>query len=301
MNIQVYDQITARMIALLEQGTVPWHKPWKARTAWPRNLVTKKPYRGVNVFLLTSTSYQSPWWLTVSQATDRGGSILKGEKPCAVLFSDRKTMTDKETGEERNIPLLRLYSLFNVAQCEGLGDISKEMPESEVPAKPAEIVAKMPMKPRIKHGMTESCYSPREDCVSLPLQKRLGREGEYYSALFRELIHATGHERRLNRRTLTEKAGYGVSPYCKEELIAEMGAVFLCAEAEIVERTIDNSPAYVQGWLEQLKNDRTLIVQAAAQAQRAADFILGKLPQEFDGNGVESNPQPEPEPAQETA
>jgi antirestriction protein ArdC len=97
--------------------------------------------------------------------------------------------------------------------------------------------------------------------------------------LFHELVHATGHESRLNRASLTEKSGFGSNPYCKEELVAEIGAAFLCGQAEIVERTIDNSAAYVQNWLEQLRNDRTLIVQAAAQAQKAADFILGNGPE----------------------
>ena len=110
----------------------------------------------------------------------------------------------------------------------------------------------------------------------MPVRERFEREEEYYSTLFHELVHATGHETRLNRATLTEKAGFGSTPYCKEELIAEMGAAFLCGQAEIVERTIDNSAAYLQGWLEQLRSDKTLIVQAAAQAQKAADFILGK-------------------------
>ena len=109
----------------------------------------------------------------------------------------------------------------------------------------------------------------------MPLRERFERAEAYYATIFHELCHASGHESRLNRVTLTEKAGFGSNPYCKEELIAEMGAAFLCGQAEIAERTIDNSAAYLNGWLEQLRNDKTLIVQAAAQAQKAADFILG--------------------------
>jgi antirestriction protein ArdC len=109
----------------------------------------------------------------------------------------------------------------------------------------------------------------------MPNQERFDTEDGYYSTLFHELIHATGHEKRLNRPTLMESAGYGSDPYCREELIAEMGSAFLCGYSEIAERTVESSAAYVKHWLGQLKNDKTLVVQAAGQAQRAADFILG--------------------------
>jgi antirestriction protein ArdC len=296
MNNQVYDSITERIVTLLEQGTVPWHKPWNANTGWPRNFVTKRPYRGINVFLLAAMSYESPYWLTFRQAFELGGTVRKGEKSSSVLFWKQKTIEDQETGEERKIPLLRLYHVFNVAQCDGMKDApaSSETLELIAVTKPAEIVKKMPKRPKIKHGMTRAFYSPKEDTVSSPVRKRFGREEEYYSTLFHELVHATGHETRLNRATLTEKAGFGSNPYCKEELIAEMGAAFLCGHAEIVERTIDNSAAYIKGWLEKLKSDKTLIVQAAAQAQRAADFILGTLPQDSQVNGTQSSSSPEP-------
>ena len=261
---------------MLAQGTVPWQKPWKSRTGLPRNLVSSKPYRGINVFLLLAMSYESPFWLTFRQALQLGGTVRKGEKSCPVVFWKETTIEDKESGEPQKIPLLRYYHVFNVAQCDGLktrtGPVTE--PVNGI-LKPDEIVAHMPQRPEIKHGMIRAFYSPREDCVGLPVRERFERAEGYYATLFHELIHATGHESRLNRVTLTEKAGFGSNPYCKEELIAEMGAAFLCGQAEISERTIDNSAAYLNGWLEQLRNDKTLIVQAAAQAQKAADFILG--------------------------
>ncbi|MEI9966920.1 MAG: zincin-like metallopeptidase domain-containing protein [Candidatus Moraniibacteriota bacterium] len=213
-----------------------------------------------------------------------------------VLFWTQKTIEDEESGEERKVPLLRLYSLFNVAQCDGLKEAPEtgETQDTWAITKPGEIVEKMPMPPKIKHGMTESFYSPREDCVSMPMQKRFGKKEEYYSTLFHELVHSTGHESRLRRPSLAEKAGFGSDHYCKEELIAEMGATFLCGYAGIVDRTIDNSAAYVKGWLERLKDDKTLIVQAAAQAQRAADFILGAMGTEPKAASMENSPQPEP-------
>ena len=144
--------------------------------------------------------------------------------------------------------------------------------------RPAEIVANMPQVPIIKHGMARAYYSPLEDYVGMPDRERFDSEPGYFATIFHELVHATGHKSRLKRPSITERNGFGSDPYCKEELIAELGSAFLCGHAEIVERTIDNSAAYLKGWLEQLRNDRTLIVQAAAQAQKAADFILGNGP-----------------------
>jgi antirestriction protein ArdC len=277
MKNPTYDRITDRIIALLEQGTVPWHKPWTARTRLPRNFVSKNPYRGINVFLLIAMRYESPFWLTFRQVSQLGGSVRKGEKACPVVFWKQTTVEDKKTGEEKKKYLLRFYHIFNVAQCDGLKiDMTPAMTLKGDISKPEDIVANMPQPPLMKHGMTHAYYSPSEDCVCLPVRERFERAEGYYATVFHELVHSTGHERRLKRPTLTESAGFGSNPYCKEELIAEMGAAFLCGQAEIAERTIDNSAAYLKGWLEQLRHDKTLIVQAAAQAQKAADFILGK-------------------------
>jgi antirestriction protein ArdC len=275
MKNQTYARITDRIIALLEQGTVPWHKPWKASTGLPRNFVSQNPYRGINVFLLLAMIYESPFWLTFRQVSQLGGSVRKGEKACPVVFWKQTTVEDKETGKEKKKYLLRFYHVFNVSQCDGL-KISTEpvLASDNGIMKPEEIVAQMPQPPILKHGMTHAYYSPREDCVGLPARERFERTEDYYSTIFHEFVHSTGHEKRLKR--FTESAEFGSNPYCKEELIAEMGAAFLCGQAEIMERTIDNSAAYLKGWLAQLQSDKTLIVQAAAQAQKAADFILGK-------------------------
>jgi antirestriction protein ArdC len=274
MKNQSYERITERIVNLLEQGTVPWHKPWKVNTGMPRNLVSKKPYRGINVFLLMAMSYESPHWLTFRQAIQLGGNVKKGEKSCPVVFWKRMQSDDVESGELRKAPLLRLYHVFNAAQCEGLKGAPEEVPMPVT--KPAEIVAKMPQPPAVKHGMAQAFYSPTDDCVGMPERERFDSEAHYFATLFHELVHATGHEKRLKRASITERNGFGSNPYCKEELIAELGSAFLCGYANIVDRTIDNSAAYLEGWLKQFQNDRTLIVYAAAQAQKAADFILGR-------------------------
>jgi antirestriction protein ArdC len=275
MNIKSYERITERIVGLLEQGTVPWHKPWQVTTGLPRNLVTKKPYRGINPFLLMAMGYESPHWLTFRQAIQLGGSVKKGEKASPVVFWKPFQVTDDEKEEMKKIPLLRLYYVFNVAQCEGLKNMPTEDTSSFAVTEAAEIVAKMPQPPAVKHGMSHAYYVPINDMVGMPERKRFETEAAYHATLFHELVHSTGHEKRLKRQSITERNGFGSDPYCKEELIAELGSAFLCGHAGIVERTIDNSAAYLEGWLKQLKEDKTLIVYAAAQAQKAADFILG--------------------------
>lgn len=279
MNTKSYERITERIVGLLEQGTVPWHMPWQVKTGLPRNLVTKKPYRGINPFLLMAAGYESPHWLTFRQAIQLGGSVRKGEKACPVVFWKHLEVTGKESGEIVKIPLLRLYYVFNVAQCEGLKNAPAAEADTFVVTQAAEIVADMPQQPVIKHGMKQAYYAPSSDIVGMPERKRFNTEDGYHATLFHELVHSTGHEKRLKRQSITERNGFGSDPYCKEELIAELGSAFLCGHAGIVERTIDNSAAYLEGWLKQLKQDKTLIVYAAAQAQKAADFILGRTPE----------------------
>jgi antirestriction protein ArdC len=276
MNTKAYDRITERIVALMEQGTVPWHKPWHITTGLPRNLVTKKPYRGINIFLLMAMGYESPNWLTFRQTVQLGGNVKKGEKSCPVVFWKPMEVTDKQSGETEKIPLLRLYHVFNVAQCEGLKNVPAADETAFAVTKPAQIVSQMPLPPVIKHGMREAYYSPPNDTVGMPERKRFDTEDGYHAALFHELVHSTGHEKRLKRQSIMERNGFGSDPYCKEELVAELGSAFLCGHSGIVDRTIDNSAAYLNGWLTRLKSDGTFIVYAAAQAQKAADFILGQ-------------------------
>jgi antirestriction protein ArdC len=280
----VYGIITERILALLEQGTIPWQKPWatNGEDCMPRNLTSRKPYRGVNVFLLHAMSYASPYWLTFRQAQELGGNVRKGEKACPVVFWKWLDLEGNEPDEKKRVPMLRYYSVFNVAQCEG---IEASAPESKgrehSPIEAAErIVTTMPQKPVLQHGGTRACYLPAFDRVDMPRPETFQSPEAYYDTLFHELTHSTGHETRLNRKGVAGSEGewsaFGSTPYAKEELVAEMGGAFLCSHAGIVERTINNSAAYVAGWLERLRNDNRLVVQAAAQAQKAADYILGK-------------------------
>jgi len=297
MNSKSYDRITERIVSLLSQGTVPWHKPWHVKTGLPRNLITQKPYRGINVFLLMAMNYESPNWLTLRQANAMGGQIKPGEKSCPVVFWKPMQVKDKESGEDRKIPFLRLYHVFNVSQCTGLKNIPPADESAFIQTLPAELVANMPQRPVIKHGMNAAYYSPTSDVVGMPDSNRFKTADHYHATLFHELVHSTGHEQRLKRASIMERNGYGSDPYAKEELIAEMGSAFLCGYAGIEDRTIDNSAAYLEGWLKQLKEDKTLIVHAAAQAQKAADFILGHKPEQAVENIIPKISVP-PKPAE---
>jgi len=279
MNNKSYDRITERIVSLLTQGMVPWHKPWHVQTGLPRNLITQKPYRGINVFLLMAMNYESPNWLTLRQANAMGGQIKPGEKSCPVVFWKPMKVRDEETKEEKKIPFLRLYHVFNVSQCTGLKNIPPADNSAFIQTLPAELVANMPQRPVIKHGMNMASYSPVSDVVNMPDRARFQSEDHYYATLFHELVHSTGHEKRLKRASIMERNGYGSDPYAKEELIAEMGGAFLCGHAGIVDQTINSSAAYIEGWLKALQQDKTLLVHAAAQAQKAADFILGHKPE----------------------
>jgi antirestriction protein ArdC len=167
-----------------------------------------------------------------------------------------------------------------VTQCTGLKNIPPADNTAFIQTLPAELVANMPQRPVIKHGMAMAAYSPVSDVVNMPDPARFKSEDHYYATLFHELVHSTGHEKRLKRAGILERNGYGSDPYAKEELIAELGSAFLCGHTGIVDRTINSSAAYLEGWLKSLKEDKTLIVHAAAQAQKAADFILGHKPEQ---------------------
>lgn len=277
-KLDVYQIVTDRIIDLLEQGVVPWHKPWAGgRDAAPANLVSKKPYRGLNVWLLGSMGYSSPYWVSFKQCQELGGQVRKGEKSTLVVYWKMLETIDKDTKEKKVIPMLRYYNVFNVTQCDNL-----KYPEIEdvkvndfnAIAEAEKIVANMQKSPVITHNEQRAYYRRDTDLVNMPVKESFGKEEEYYNTLFHELTHATGHESRLGR--FQDKVNrFGDTSYAKEELIAEMGASYLCAVAGIIDRTIDNSAAYISNWLTKLKNDKKLVVSAAGKAHAACDFILG--------------------------
>ncbi len=280
MSNKVYEIVTQQITDLLEKGEIAWKKPWKS-TGGARNLVSKKQYRGINQFLLNCSPYSSPYWLTFKQATEKGGSIKKGEKSTLVVFWKllNTVQEDADAGGDSQIvkvPLLRYYRVFNLEQTEGI-----EHPPEETIANPftpieqaEQVIQDMPLKPEIKHGGDRAYYSPMLDYVQMPNQETFDTPESYYNVLYHELGHSVGHQSRLNRKGVTEPTYFGSHAYSQEELVAEFCASMLCGVTGIEQATIENSAAYIQGWLKVLKNDKKLLVHAAAQAQKAADYIL---------------------------
>ncbi len=277
--MNVYEQVTARIIELLETGSIPWKKPWLSNDG-PMNLISKKSYRGINSFLLNCSPYSSQYWLTYRQAAERGGQVRRGEKSTSVVFwkwLDCKMPPGEEDNEATGkVPLLRYYNVFNLDQIDGMDPPVEE--QSDNPFSPIEqaeqVINNMPHRPLIQYGGDRACYSPTLDCIKLPKQGAFKSPEEYYSTAFHELSHATGHSSRLGRKGILEPSYFGSHDYSQEELVAEFGASMLCGYAGIEQQIIENSAAYIQGWLKVLKNDKKLAIVAAGQAQRAADYIL---------------------------
>jgi antirestriction protein ArdC len=288
-----YAEITAKVVEALERGVVPWQRPWRHVTGagiGSANLRSKRPYRGINVLLLAiaeaAAGYERPWWVTFKQAKELGGSVRRGEKGTAIYFY-KPIVVEDEAGKTKTIPLLRSFTVFNVDQCDGL--------ESKVPA-PAEseptrverietaerIVAAYLANGGPRYAETPSdraFYNVGSDSVTVPAVDQFANGETFYSTVFHELAHSTGHKSRLDREELGA-GSFGSKPYAREELVAELGASFLRGEAGINGETeLDQSAAYIRSWLSALANDPKLVVWAAGRAQKAADMILGRKPE----------------------
>ena len=286
--MDVYGIITEKIITLLEQGIVPWRRPW-TETGYPRNLVSMKRYRGINYFLLSASKYTSPYWLTMRQANELGGRVLKGEESTAIVFwkvDDARDDAEDASVNERNDKahrrfLLRYYRVWNLEQCELPAKLLDKLPKIDTyqhdRIETAErIIAEMSNPPKIQYGGSQAFYSPSTDCITLPPRELFTSAAELYASAYHELIHSTGSEKRLAREGLCDAAPFGSPVYSKEELIAECGAAYLCAEAGISNAVVNNQTAYIAGWLKTLGADRKLLIHAAAQAQHAADYVLNR-------------------------
>ena len=282
----VYEIITDRIIAELEKETVPWKKKWKA-SGFPKNLVSKREYRGVNTMILSMTSYSSPYFATIKQVNQLGGRVRKGEKGFPIIFW--KYQEAKESlevvfasqedtvDEPRSAPILRYYTVFNVEQCQGLnGAIPEEVTISFDPIDECEkVVSGYTNRPEIKHMNGVACYKPLMDSLLMPKPESFETPENYYGTLFHELVHSTGHEKRLGREEIKTLSVYGDHKYSREELIAEIGASFLCNRTHIdIAHVFDNQVSYIGSWLKVLKDDKRMIVYASAKAQKAVDYIL---------------------------
>ena len=279
--LDAYQEITDRIIAALERGTVPWRTPWRARGH--RNARTDRPYRGINILMLQMAALERGWndprWLTYRQARAAGGHVRRGEHGTRVVlwkWVEKKDSPDPERPE--HYPLLRLFTVFNVRQCRGLklpplaGDGEGLEPLERAEA----IVGGYAGGPTVHHDAGGAYYLPAKDEVHLPPRDAFGDAHGYYATLFHELAHSTGHPGRLAREGYETAAPFGSERYSREELVAEFAAAFLGSEAGIDPSRVEQSASYIDSWLQALEDDRRLAVVAAGQAQRAADHVLGR-------------------------
>jgi len=286
----VYEIVTEQIVEKLRDGVVPWRRPWKSSATIARSYDGRQ-YRGVNVFLTLLSGRQGPW-ITMRRANELGGKIRKGEKSQIVVFWRWVEKTERnENGKEekKSFPLLRYYRVFSLDQCENVPTPKWLEKEREAQAEKAEEIDPIESaekiwtgyagKPELRNGGDRAAYSPSLDYIAMPSRNDFESSAEYYSTLFHEATHSTGHWSRVGRFKKDEfiEQILDVESYSKEELIAEMGAAFLCAEAGIEdEKAIDNSAAYVANWLRRLEDDPKLVVCAAAAAQKAVDHVLGR-------------------------
>ena len=276
MANNVYQYVTDRIISELEKGKIPWRKPWKGQKAI--NYLTRKEYRGINTLLLPYPGE----YLTFRQVKEKGGSVKKGEKSSMIVYYNWYEKEDQD-GNKQSYPILRYYNVFHISQTEGIETKLEEFkPENEndIITEAENTITDYITRENIKLekvlGSDRAYYSPAEDKVVLPEIGQFSSTHDYYSTVFHELVHSTGHESRLNRIKNTGIRSFGSESYSKEELIAEIGSSMICNTLNIdIPETFKNSVAYIQSWLTVLKNDVRLVVIASGQAQKASNRILG--------------------------
>lgn len=279
MSKSVYEMVTDRIIEQLEQGYIPWHRPWTGVQSDAYNIVSKRPYSLLNQMLLKHTGSYG----TFKQWQELGGHIRKGEHSEIVVFWKIQPIEEiKEDGTKtiKQIPLLRYYNVFHISQVDGV----------EVKEKPIVYIEPIEEAERIKEEYktrehieireivsNKAFYSPSGDYIQVPCKEQYTNIEEFYSTLFHEMVHSTGHKTRLDRLETGSNAHFGSETYSKEELTAELGSASLLNMLGIeTPKTFRNSSAYIQSWLQVLRNDCKFIVSASSKAEKAVNYILGK-------------------------
>lgn len=282
-KFNVYQAVTDRIIHQLEQGIIPWHKPWSGTFNGAFNRVSKKPYSLLNQMLLAHDGE----YATFNQWKNLGGKIRKGAKSEIVVFWKMFEVEDKdENGKiiKKKIPMLRYYNVFHISQVDGVKPTENKLTVEHEPISEAEKIKNDYANREqlvIKELLTDRAfYSPTVDYIEIPAKEQFSDLMEFYSTLFHEMVHSTGHQSRLARPEITVAlAQFGSENYSKEELTAEIGSAYLMNHVGIdTEKTFKNSVAYINGWLENLRKDNRLIVSASSKAEKAVKYILnGKM------------------------
>ena len=275
----LYKEVTDQIVAALEQGTAPWTKPWNSGLGLPENATTGRAYRGINVLLLgisaAANKYPTDQWLTFKQALAAGVPVRKGEKATRIYFFKPLELKAKDedrddhnvTSDPRVIPLLREYYVFNVAQLSGPLPNAKAVEVREFAGDELLDEFLGATGAQISHGGDVACYIPSADAIRLPVREAFKSAPDYYATAVHELTHWTGHETRCKRDL---SGAFGSSKYAFEELVAEMGSAFLCAEFGITARL--QHASYIANWIKVLQNDKRAVFRASSSAQKAADF-----------------------------
>lgn len=290
-RVDVYTRVTSLIVDSLEHGVRPWHKPWNAEHAAGR--ITRplrhngSPYRGINILMLWASAdlqgYACPFWLTFQQAKELGGHVRKGEKGSPVVYAStfkKKTEDDDGQETEEEIPFLKEYTVFNAEQCDGLPPHFSARAEA-----PTETLQRIEQAERffantkadIRTGGNQAYYTIGDDRIQLPPFETFRDAESHAATLAHELTHWTRHPSRLNRDLGRKK--WGDEGYAMEELVAELGAAFLCADLAITPEVREDHASYIENWLKVLKSDSRAVFSAASHATKAVDFLHGLQPQ----------------------
>lgn len=278
---EIYEQVTTRIMDALREGTVPWHKPWSSDSADRVQNLDRRAYSGINVWLLEleamAAGYGETRWGTYKSISAHGGQVRKGERGTRIIFWSRIDK-DKNDPDAGSFMLLKTYTVFNAEQADWetpLPPLERAEPGNAEPDERADEVIESyaaNLRGGLNFGGDRAFYHPTTDAVKCPPRESFKSTAGFYSTVFHELAHSTGHEERLNR---LEKAGFGTTTYAREELVAEMAAAMLTTSFGF-EVEIDNSAAYIAAWLKALENDHKLVVKAASEAQKAVALVLGE-------------------------
>ncbi|RKD90825.1 ArdC family protein [Mangrovibacterium diazotrophicum] len=279
-SFDIYEMVTNLIIERLEKGVIPWQMPWKVDNGLPQNMIHRKLYRGFNFWLLLTVAdkFGSPYFLTFNQVKELGGHILKGEKGFPVVFWKILEKEEKD-GSIDQVPFLRYYTVFNLKQTGGIDE--SKIPSSEAhdhdfdPIEQAEQVIECWTDcPEIRFDQSHAFYSPSGDYIGMPNPRTFFKDEQYYAVLYHECCHATGHINRTGRHEKLPDHRFNSKGYSQEELVAEMGASFLCYLTGIQNATIDNSAAYIKSWIRKFREDKKMLLIASSMAQKAVDYIL---------------------------
>jgi hypothetical protein len=285
---ELYAKVAQSLIDMMAEGIAPWSKPWACSGIGdpnaPHNGITGRYYRGYNRLYLGyvahAKGYSDPRWMTYKQAKEAGAQVRKGEKGTTIVFNSPVEKKDKGTGEVTDrFWLTKAYTVFNVAQIDGLtlGPLLLAGADFE-PHDEAQAIADGWLETErvpLTHGGDRACYSPAFDAITMPDPRDFTSPEHYYQTLFHEIVHSSGHEKRLKR---IESTTFGSDEYAKEELVAEIGAAMLYATAGLDRDLMEHSAAYLKSWASRLQDDPGLLVTAANAAERAAEYIMERVP-----------------------